>query len=74
MEKNSKKNPARQEELVEAKKKEIDTFLEKWKPEIESGDLTVFMIDECHLLWGDVLGYVWGKTDMRIEIPVKNEK
>lgn len=74
MEKNSKKNPARQEELVEAKKKEIDTLLEKWKPEIESGKLTVFMIDECHLLWGDVLGYVWGRTDMRIEIPVKNEK
>ena len=32
------------------------------------------MIDECHLLWGDLLGYVWGRTDKRIEVPIKNEK
>lgn len=32
------------------------------------------MIDECHLLWGDLLGYAWGRTDMRLEIPLKNEK
>ena len=32
------------------------------------------MIDECHLLWGDILGYAWGKTDERIEIAIKNEK
>jgi hypothetical protein len=25
-------------------------------------------------LWGDVCGYVWGKTDRRIEIPMRNEK
>lgn len=36
--------------------------------------MTVWMIDECHLLWGDVIGYSWGKTDSRIEIAVKNEK
>ena len=34
----------------------------------------VFMIDECHLLWGDILGYTWGRTDERIEIPIKNQK
>ena len=32
------------------------------------------MIDECHLLWGDACGYVWGKTSERIEIPITNEK
>lgn len=32
------------------------------------------MIDECHLLWGDILGYAWGRTDKRIEIPIKNER
>ncbi|HEY9809662.1 MAG TPA: transposase [Halomicronema sp.] len=32
------------------------------------------MVDECHLLWGDILGYVWGRTDQRIEITIKNEK
>jgi hypothetical protein len=34
----------------------------------------VLFVDECHLLWGDVCGYVWGKTDSRIEIPIKNDK
>ncbi len=32
------------------------------------------MLDECHLLWGDLLGYAWGRTDVRIEVPLKNEK
>jgi putative transposase len=72
--KTQKKNPARNDELVEAKKKQIKRLLEKWQPEIEAGNLVIFMIDECHLLWGDLLGYVWGRTDMRIEIPIKNEK
>lgn len=26
------------------------------------------------MLWGDVCGYVWGKTNERIEIPISNEK
>lgn len=34
----------------------------------------MFFVDECHLLWGDVCGYVWGKTNIRIEVPIKNEK
>lgn len=72
--KTQKKNPARKDDLVEAKKKEIENKLEKWQPEIEAGNLSVFMIDECHLLWGDLLGYVWGRTDERIEVPLKNEK
>ena len=72
--KTQKKNPARNDDLVEAKKKEIENKLEKWQPEIEAGNLSVFMIDECHLLWGDLLGYVWGRTDERIEVPIKNEK
>lgn len=34
----------------------------------------MLFVDECHLLWGDVLGYVWGKTTERIEVPVVNER
>lgn len=30
--------------------------------------------DECHLLWGDLCGYVWGKTNERIEVPIVNER
>ncbi|MEQ8999632.1 MAG: IS630 family transposase, partial [Coleofasciculus sp. B1-GNL1-01] len=72
--KTQKKNPAKNDELVKAKKKEIEVRLEKWKPEIEAGNRTVLMLDECHLLWGDLLGYAWGRTDTRIEVKIKNEK
>jgi hypothetical protein len=34
----------------------------------------VFFLDECHLVWGDVCGYVWGQTNERIEVPVLNER
>ncbi len=48
----------------------------------------MFFEDECHLLWGDICGYIWaaafggklppetclGKTKERIEIPVLNER
>lgn len=37
-------------------------------------ELVVLFLDECHLLWGDVCGYVWGKTNERIEVPVLNER
>ena len=42
--------------------------------EIESGKLRVLLIDECHLLWGDLTGYVWGKTDHEIAVEVINER
>ena len=32
------------------------------------------MEDECHLLWGDTLGYVWGKKNTKIEVAVSNER
>jgi transposase len=48
----------------------------------------VFFQDECHLLWGDLCGYIWaaafggklppetclGKTSERIEVPILNER
>ena len=34
----------------------------------------MFFEDECHLLWGDICGYVWGNTKERIEVPVINER
>lgn len=72
--KTQKKNPAKNDELVKEKKQEIENKLKNWEPEIKAGNLVVLMIDECHLLWGDLLGYVWGRTDMRVEVPIKNEK
>jgi transposase len=71
--KTQKKNPAKNEALIKEKQQEIRQKLELMKEEIIKEKLVVFIID-CHLLWGDVLGYVWGRTDIRLEIPVKNEK
>lgn len=49
-------------------------MLEKRRPEIETGELVVFIIDECHLLWGDIIGYIWGTRSERISIPVVNAR
>jgi transposase len=72
--KSQKVNPKFDEELVKKKREEINEFLSKHKEEIESGEMVVLFVDECHLLNGDVCGYVWGEKNMRIEIPVENEK
>ena len=31
-------------------------------------------LDECHLLHGDLTGYVWGQSKIKIEVPITNEK
>jgi transposase len=69
-----KVNPKFDEELVKKKRGEINNFLAKHQTEIETGAMVVLFIDECHLLNGDICGYVWGKTSIRIEIPIENEK
>jgi transposase len=42
--------------------------------EIQSGELCVFIEDECHLLWGDTLGYVWGRRNEAVEVPILNQR
>ncbi len=46
--------------------------MEHHKEEIVSGELVLLLEDECHLLWGDVCGYVWGKRGEAIEVPMTN--
>lgn len=41
---------------------------------INTEEVIVLFVDECHLHWGDVCGYVWGKTDSRVEVAISNEK
>ncbi len=55
-------------------KKEIYSLLASHREEIEAGLLRVLLLDECHLLWGDTIGYVWGKTDTEITVPITNER
>jgi len=72
--KSQKVNPRFNPELVKKKREEIVDFFSQHQTEIETGQLAVFFVDECHLMGGDVCGYVWGQTDIRIEIPIKNTK
>jgi putative transposase len=72
--KTQKKNPLKDPELVAKKKLEITAWLDAHQREIVAGELVVFFEDECHLLWGDICGYIWGNTKERIEIPVINER
>jgi putative transposase len=72
--KSQKKNPKRDEELVKKKHQEICEILEEHRSAIESRKLVVYLIDECHLLWGDVCGYLWGRRNERIEIPLVNQR
>ncbi len=72
--KTSSVNPKANEEAVAAKKKEISSLLASRREEIEAGLLRVLLLDECHLLWGDTLGYVWGRTDQEITLPMTNER
>ena len=44
------------------------------REEIEAGKLRVLFLDECHLLSGDLQGYVWGRTNERVEVPLVNER
>lgn len=32
----------------------------------------VLFEDECHLIWGDCCGYVWGKRNTTLEVPISN--
>ncbi|MGI2909504.1 IS630 family transposase [Tolypothrix sp. VBCCA 56010] len=72
--KTQKKNPNKDPELVGGKKTEIIAWLDAHQRKIVSGEMVVLFEDECHLLWGDICGYVWGNTSERIEVPVRNEK
>lgn len=49
-------------------------MLARYRDEIEAGRLRVLFVDESHLLSGDLQGYVWGRTDERIDIPIVNER
>jgi hypothetical protein len=50
------------------KKKDIETLLANHREEIEAGKLRALLIDECHLMWGDLNGYVWGTSDEEIAV------
>ncbi|MEG5116869.1 IS630 family transposase [Microcoleus sp. A2-C5] len=72
--KTQKINPKSDTERVKKKREEINNILTKNKAGIESGEIIVFFLDECHLLHGALNGYAWGRSDLRIEVPITNQK
>ena len=59
---------------MKAKKKLGRNYWSNSNSLIEAGKQAVFMVDECHFLWGDLLSYTWVRKDKRREIPLKNER
>ncbi|MEG4288026.1 IS630 family transposase [Microcoleus sp. C2C3] len=72
--KTQKTNPKFDKELVKKNPEEINDILFKNKAGIEYGEIIVLFLDECHLLHGDLTGYVWGQSQIRIEVPITNKK
>ncbi len=72
--KRSQKVNPKAEPAVVKKQEEIGKFIGFNQSEIESGRLVVLFLDACHLCGGDVCGYRWGRSDMRVEIPMANER
>jgi len=36
--------------------------------------MVVLLEDECHLLWGDCVGYVWGTRGVAIDVEMTNQR
>ncbi len=67
-------NPRKNPELVKKRTQEIAELLESRRQEIEAGSLVVYLIDECHLLWDDLCGYLWNLIKEPRKIPLGNPK
>lgn len=67
-------HPRQDPEIISQKNQEIAEILEKNREEIESGKLVVYIIDECHLVWQDICGYLWNFIKNPLKIPLTNTK
>ena len=39
-----------------------------------SNEVIVFIEDECHVVWGDAIGYGWGRQNEQTVVPIENVK
>ena len=65
-------NPNRDEAPVWRKREEIKDKLAARQADIGSGEVIVLAEDECHVVWGDAIGYGWGRQNERPEVPMAN--
>lgn len=68
------KNPRQDPELVKKKNQEIQDIITGVLPEIKAEEVVIYTIDEVHLLEGDLISHLWGKTDKRLKLPLLNPK
>ncbi len=66
--KTEKPHPDHNPEKALARREELQHLLKARHDEIESDELVVCIEDECHLLWGDTLGYIWGAESTLIPV------
>jgi putative transposase len=72
--KSQPKNPKADPEQVVQKREEVKKKLHSWQPLILRLEASALFIDQCHLLWGDACGYVWGRRGERVELPISNSR
>ena len=48
--------------------------MQKYEQAIIAGDVIVLYLDQCHLLWEDARGYVWGLSSQRMTVPMLNQR
>lgn len=62
-------NPRQNQELISKKNQALAAWLKKYRKEIEAESLIVYIINECHLLWGKNCGYLWNLIKSPRKIP-----
>jgi superfamily II DNA or RNA helicase len=67
-------NPKKKPEVIAKRNQEIAEMLRGLTGEIESGQLLVYALDECHLQGDDICSYLWGDRENREVIQVENQR
>jgi len=66
-------NPKKAPQAVELKKKELIELGKQWAAEVKKGETIVLLEDKCPLHHRDAQGYVWGPSEQRVVVEMKNE-
>lgn len=70
--KSQHRHPKADPDKVSAKRDHIKKKTIEEAPAIIVKRTVEVAIDECHLLWGDACGFVWGPRNERVELPIEN--
>ena len=48
--------------------------MQKHEQAIIAGEVVVVYLDQCHLVWDDARGSVWGPSSQRMTVPMLNQR